>query len=302
MSFIHRIVYKSIEKGKCRYNPEYPPDYAAKRLEEEKQTSFYKLPKSIHVKKTIFKGVAIEFLVKKSNPKNKMIFYIHGGGFITGSAKSRRMFTGYLVDKCGINVAAIDYRLAPEHKFPAALEDCILAYKILVRKYGGKNIVLVGESAGGSLVLSTILLAMNEKLELPAGVVAISPKTQYQFSRSWKSYLENERTDCIITNIDDEITDMYFQSKDKKVLENPLASPYFGDYHGFPPTFLNTSTTELLRDDTLYLYKKMKKAGTQVELQTRKGMLHAYLALPILPEAKKDLKRVCRFIIEQINK
>lgn len=288
MSLIHKIVFKQMMKSKVLYSPDNKIDYDKKRREERMQTARLPLPKNIAVKESRIEGIPVELVTAKGNRRDQMIYYIHGGGFVLGDAAARRFFTAYLAGKLHYNVVAVNYRLAPEFPYPAGAMDCIAVYEALLKRYDSKNIMFVGESAGGNLVLSTLLRAKERNLPLPAAVFAIAPTVQYD--RVFPSYRENLNTDCMVGYLSEEVCDLYLQSREKALLENPFAAPYYGDYSGCPPIFLWASDSEVLRDDSIYFYKKMKKAGWDCELYLRDGMMHTYMITPSFPESKKDLK------------
>lgn len=275
-------------KSKVLYAPGGNVDYEKKRQEERMQMKWLPLPKNVAIKEGSIKGIPVEFVTAKGNPRNQMIYYIHGGGFVYGEAATRRFFTTYLAGKFHYNVVAVNYRLAPEFPYPAGALDCIAVYEALLKRYDSKNMMFVGESAGGNLVLSTLLRAKERNLPLPAAVFALSPTVQYD--KVFPSYKENLNTDCMVGYLSEEVCDLYLQSRDKALLQNPFAAPYYGDYSGCPPIFLWASDSEVLRDDSIYFYKKMKKAGWDCELYLRDGMMHQYVTTPSFPEAKKDLK------------
>ena len=128
------------------------------------------------------------------------------GGFVVGSVKTRRMFTGYLADRLGYNVAAPEYRLAPEHPFPAAPQDCFAAYRVLLNQYAPKRIVLLGESAGGNLVLSVLLQIKDAGLPMPAAALCIAPCVQ--FDQVLPSHTENRETEAMVDNLSGEVFDV----------------------------------------------------------------------------------------------
>lgn len=288
MSLIHTIVFKQMMKSKVLYSPDNKIDYDKKRQEERMQTKRIPLPKNVAIKERCIKGIPVEFVMAKGNPGNQIIYYIHGGGFVLGEPATRRFFTAYLAGKLHYNVVAVNYRLAPEFPYPAGAEDCIAVYEALLKRYDSKRIMFVGESAGGNLVLSTLLRVKEKHLPLPAAVFALSPTVQYD--KVFPSYTENLNTDCMVGYLSEEVRDLYLQSRDETLLKDPLVAPYYGDYSGCPPIFLWASKSEVLRDDSIYLYKKMKKAGWDCELYLRANMMHQYVTTPSFSEAKKDLK------------
>ena len=290
MSFMHSMVFHFCKKGKRRYSPDEPQDYPAKRAAEVRQNRFVRIPKQVQITETVLGGVPAELLTHPKNPTDRIVLYLHGGGFVVGSVKPRRMFTGYLADRLGYNVAAPEYRLAPEHPFPAAPQDCFAAYRVLLNQYAPKRIVLLGESAGGNLVLSVLLQIKDAGLPMPAAALCIAPCVQ--FDQVLPSHTENRETEAMVDNLSGEVFDAYLCSREERVTRDPLAAPYYGDFTGCPPICLWASGSEVLRDDSLILYEKLKQAGHPCNLYLRGGMVHTWLTIPYIPEARKDLSTV----------
>lgn len=288
MSLVHMIVFKQMMKSKVLYSSGRNVDHDKKRQEERMQTERVPLPKNVAIKESNMEEIPVELVTADGNDRNQIIYYIHGGGFVYGEPRTRRFFTTYLAGKLHYNVAAVNYRLAPEFPYPAGAMDCLTVYEALLKQYDSKNIMFVGESAGGNLVLSTLLRAKDRSLPLPAAIFALSPTVQYD--KVFPSYTENLDTDCMVGHLSEEVCDMYLQSRDKALLENPFVAPYYGDYSGCPPIFLWASKSEVLRDDSIYLYEKLKACGQDCELYLRDRMMHQYVTTPSFPEAKKDLK------------
>lgn len=288
MSLMHSILFRSLMKNRKYYDPNVPKDYPAERRKEIKSTAMVKIPKGVTLRGGTLGGVDVEWITGENNPTDRIVLYIHGGGFVTGSSAARGGFTSYVAHTLGLNVVSVDYRLAPEHPFPAGPHDCLAAYEALLAQYPSDRIVFLGESAGGNLVLSLLLQAKEKGLPLPAAVFSLSPTVQYD--RELPSYRNNEATDCILTNFIDEARDVYLCSRDDAVLKDPIAAPLYGDYTGCPPIILWVSDSEILLDDSLLLYEKLQEQGVTVKLYRRPGMMHTWLIIPQLSEAKKDLE------------
>lgn len=284
MSLIHKIAFSVIAKGKADYNSDKPKDYVEARIRAEKNVP--KIPRSVNRKYMKLNEAGIEFLSSAKNPKDKIVFYIHGGGFVEASALARRSFTLYVVQKLGLNVAAIDYRLAPENPYPAAVEDCLEAYQFVVKHVEPSGIVMAGESAGGNLVFATVLKAKAENIPLPSCMAAFSPTVQY--SKVFPSYTDNLTTDCIVTNLSDEVKATYLKGVELGKAE--YAEPLYGDLKGLPPTFLSVSNSEVLFDDSLMMYGKLIESGAYCRLKIYDKLMHAFQTVPIFPETKKALK------------
>lgn len=290
MSFMHRMIFYSCKKGKRRYSPGEPQDYPAKRAAEVKQNRLVSMPRSVRIKETSVDGVPVEWVTHAKNPTDRIVLYLHGGGFVVGSVKTRRMFTSYVANKIGYNVAAPEYRLAPEHPFPAAPQDCFTVYRALLKEYAPTRIVLLGESAGGNLVLSVLLQIKAAGLPMPAAALCIAPCVQ--FDRVLPSYTQNQESEAMVDNLSQEVFDTYLCSREEAVVRDPLAAPYYGDFSGCPPICLWASESEVLRDDSLILFEKLKQSGHPCQLYLRDRMVHTWLTIPYIPEARRDLKTV----------
>ena len=235
-------------------------------------------------------GLPAERISRQGNDKG-WILYIHGGGFTTGSARERRMLTQYVADRHGYNCIAVNYRLSPENRWPAQIEDCYGCYcELLEMGYKTEDMVFMGESAGGTLVLSLALLAKQKGLPLPAAVIALSPATSQV--DDLPSHTGNIPTDYMLRDaVAAGICDVLFEKPaDREVLKDPLLSPYYGDYEGLPPVFLSASDSETLYDDAVILYDKLKAEGHETLLVTEHGLCHAYQIMTYMPEARKTLK------------
>lgn len=210
------------------------------------------------------------------SPRNQTpsgrILYLHGGGYTCGGLEYAKGFGSVLASITGAEVLCPAYRLAPEHPFPAGLEDGLTAYKSLLEQEG--PVVLCGESAGGGLIYALCLLAKTEGLPLPAGLIGISPWTDLTASGS--SYETNRDRDPSITleQLD------FFASCYTTCRDNPLASPLFGDFTGFPPSLLFVGGDEILLDDSRLLHEKLLASGCSSTLRLHQscGMLTFYTA------------------------
>lgn len=239
-----------------------------------------------------------EWIHVGNEPLDKVILYIHGGGFISGSCHTHRAHVLKFVKESGIKALVFDYRLAPEHPYPGALEDCLDAYKwLLGQGYQSRNILLAGESAGGTLVLTTLLKIKEEKLKQPKAAVSISPVTDLRSLAD--SFSRNALKDIATLNAWHVWQAMYVGSESYL---NPFISPLFGDLKNLPPTFICIGSHEVHYDDALAIYEKMKEAGVEVELHDYQGMVHAFpIMAPIFPEATKALNDICSFIKNQLS-
>jgi epsilon-lactone hydrolase len=228
-------------------------------------------------------------LRKEGNPSSKIIYYIHGGGFTGACTKERMRFVSTMVNSLGYNVFSIDYRLAPEFPFPAALEDCLEGYRWLLQGHDAKDIVFVGESAGANLAITLAMLARDKALPLPQAIYANSAPTQFvETTESYRRF--SLKTDFVVTDtILENSEGVCFKKEDAK---NPYLSPLYGHLDALPPITLSVSECECLFDDSLMLYGALKSAGNQATLLAYPGLWHAFIMSPqkhrIVKEAYPD--------------
>ena len=215
--------------------------------------------------------------VNRAHMKKYIILYCHGGGYSTGSSLYARTLTGKLAASTSMDVLSFDYRLAPEHPYPAATEDAMQVWNyLMLLGYGARDIILAGDSAGGNLALSLTLKLKEEGRLLPRGLVLMSPWTD--LTSSGKSYISKAEIDPVLNAA--YLEEMIHNYAEGQELTNPLISPLFGDYVGFPPTYIQVGNNEILLDDSVMLYKKLLKANVSVKLEMFKGMWHVFQMSP----------------------
>lgn len=259
----------------------------------DKASAKIKLPANITSQKISIEKMSAEWIIPQNTIKNKVLLYIHGGGFISGSCFTHRMHVAKFANECHIKSLVFDYRLAPEYPFPAALDDCIMAYKWLLNQgIEANNIVVGGESAGATLTLSLLLALKEKQINLPNAAFSISPVTDLRCSA--KSFDYNARHDVAPKGSWTTWTKMYISGNDPK---NPLLSPRFGNFTGIPPLYICVGTHEIHFDDCVDIAMITKKSGVDVTLRTWNKMIHAFpLLTPLFPEAKKAFLEICEFI------
>ena len=274
---------------------------AAIRRESDKLTNsrLFKMPAGVEVSPVSLDGLAGAWILPAQAAKDKAILYFHGGGYVLGSIKMHQSIVAKFVLGSGIPALLFDYRLAPEHPFPAALEDALRAYRwLLAQGVSPARIVFAGDSAGGGLVLATFLAARDQGLPLPAGAVALSPWTDLKCTG--ESY--QTKTDvCVSPKGMCTVFSQYYVGDHDPGL--PEISPLYGDLHGLPPLFITVGEYEVLLDDSTRFAAKAKEAGVDVTLKVEPGMFHCYpLCAPFFPEAKQAMAEICEFIKRHIGK
>lgn len=221
---------------------------------------------------------------------DRCILYFHGGGFVVGSPRVYRGMTARLAELAGARLFSLDYRLAPEHPFPAALEDAIAAYAWLLEEgWDPGKVMLAGDSAGGGLALALLLSLRDQGQALPACAAVMSPYAD--MLGTGRSVRENSDR-CAMFNgaAVPRAATAYLQGQDGC---SPLASPVYGDYSGLPPLCIYVSDTEVLRDDGCRIAEKADRAGVAVQLRIWKNQPHAWPSFyPLLPEAEICLREV----------
>ncbi len=228
--------------------------------------------------------------------KNCIGFYIHGGAFVLGSSKD--FLCADLCNRLGFPVYSVEYQFSPVAKFPVALNECVEAYKKLVEKFPEYSIVAFGNSAGGNLVLTTMLSAQQQKLKMPKALALFTPWTDV--SGDGDSYIGNKSRDALVT-WKHQIAICQRAYIGKEDPRNPLISPIYADFGSdFPPSMISTGTRDLLLSDCTRLYWKLKKVGIPVELRVWEGMWHGFDNEPKVPEALECRQEMVEFLLSKL--
>jgi acetyl esterase/lipase len=239
-------------------------------------------------------GVDAEWIVPQSAPREKAILYSHGGGFRIGSIASHRDLIARIADASGCRALAINYRLAPEHRFPAALDDALAAYGwMLGQGLNPQDIAFAGDSAGGNLVLATMLSIRDCGLPLPAAGVLMSPWTD--LAATGASYVSRAKTDPIHQRpMILALAKIYLGEHGD--VSDPLASPLYADLKGLPPLLIQVGDRETVLDDSTIFAAKARAAGVDTELQVWDGVIHVFQMFPNIPEARQAIVSIATFL------
>lgn len=258
--------------------------------------------KNITVEKINMEGIQAEWLIpfSSSTRSEKVILYLHGGGYVTGSIEDHRMMCGLLANATGTKVLIPEYRLAPEHPFPAALDDALKVYQwLLDQGYSSTNMIIAGDSAGGGLSIATVLALREKSGSLPAAIVCLSPWAD--LALTGQSHTTKAKAEAILNK--DVLHEWALCYTDESNLTNPLVSPIHGDFHGFPPLLIQVGSEEILLDDSTLLVEKAKSAGVHVTLKIWDGMWHVWQALgDLIPENKKTFEEIGQFVQRQFGR
>ena len=231
------------------------------------------------------------WIMPQDQRRGGVVLYLHGGGYTCGSLEYAKGFSSVLAAECGVRVFCAAYRLAPEHRYPAAVEDALEAYQYLLKKgYAGHQILLCGESAGGGLIYALCLKLKELGLPLPCGLIGISPWTD--LTGSGKSYEENREVD---PSMSPELLQFYAKCYTDDPAD-PLCSPLFGDLTGFPPSLLFVGGDEVMLDDTRMLHQKLVKSGCRSKLIVAPERWHAYVLYCLSENMPQDFETINRFM------
>ncbi|MHA1793139.1 MAG: alpha/beta hydrolase [Promethearchaeota archaeon] len=256
--------------------------------------TFQRIGSNALIKRRKLTSIPGECLSPVDGEKDKVLIYFHGGGYISGSIHNSLAFASRLALKSRVSVLLAGYRLAPEHPFPAALNDALSAYvKVLSSGISGENIAIGGNSAGGGLALATMIKARDMGLPLPKFSLLISPWVD--LTNSGSSIKENVKVDPVLTPAAlDFAASLYAGSKPAS---HPQVSPLFADLKGLPPSFIQVGTAELLLDDSIRFFTKARSTGIDVTLDRWEGCPHCFVLLnENIPEVKEGFDNILKFI------
>jgi epsilon-lactone hydrolase len=251
----------------------------------------------VRVEPAVIDGVKAYIVTPESIPeanRNRLLFHLHGGGYVLFPGESGTREAILMAGYSGMKVISVDYRMPPDFPYQAALDDAIAVWKEVVKTSDPKNIAIFGTSTGGGMTLALVLRAEKEGLPLPA---ATAPGTPWSdLTKTGDTYFTNEMLDNVLVSDDGWLGDaakLYADGHDPK---DPMLSPVYGEFRGFPPTILTSGTRDLFLSNTVRVHRKMRAAGVDAELQVFEGQSHAqYQADPWAPETKEYFAELTRF-------
>ena len=255
---------------------------------------FPRHPRGVTVTRVDADGVPCDWVTARGANSGRVLLYLHGGGL---SIHMPRLYTNFAADlsaRLKARVLLVDYRLAPEHPFPAAPDDCLASYRWLLRQPGMEpgELMMAGDSAGGNLILVTMLMAKQAGLPMPAAGWAISPGVDCDWSHS--ALEELQALDPMFSTQALELMTPYFGEVDRRDFR---VSPVHGDLAGLPPLLIEAGGKEMFREHPAMFARRARAAGVEVKDRVWGGMPHVFQAFPFLPEAQRARRRACRFLL-----
>jgi monoterpene epsilon-lactone hydrolase len=252
----------------------------------------FKLPKELKIERRSANGVPVEWM-SFEKPQERIVMYLHGGAYVAGSLQSHRHLVSALAKTCKAEAMAVDYRLAPEHPFPAALDDALSAYLWLIKKHNPQQVIIAGDSAGGGLAVAMIAKLLEDHLALPRAVVLLAPWVDLTGESPTISSVGSQ--DVILSK------EMLASSAQMYAHTHPLNQPYISPIHavlsGFPTTLIHVGTKDLLLNDSRMLARVLKEQGTKVIFEEWIGAMHVWHFFTyFLPESKRAIKRIGEFV------
>ena len=272
---------------------------AQRRAQYERAEKVFPTPPDVEVEHVTAPTVPAEWLTPPGARAGTALLYLHGGGYVIGSPRSHRHLAAALGAAAQAPVLLPDYRLAPEHPFPAAVDDAVAAYRwLLGRPIAPARIVIAGDSAGGGLTVATLLALRDAGVPLPAAGVCISPWVD--LTGSGASYRTRAEADPIVKRASiDGMAAAYLAGKDATM---PLASPLFADLRGLPPLLVHVGDDEVLLDDAAQLAERARKARVDATLEVWDKMIHVWhWFFPILDEGQAAIDRIGAFVRARVR-
>jgi acetyl esterase/lipase len=287
-----RILYRILKRRTARVDRHAP--LARRRADLEDSARFLPMPRPIEVRRAVVGDFAAEWLLPPSPRERRAVLYLHGGAFTMGSCATHRALAARIAQAAGTAALVPEFRLAPEHPFPAAIEDCTAAWRWLIANGTPHDgIVIAGDSSGGGLAISLAIALRDASLPLPAAIVCLSPWVDLELTG--ESLTTRADVDPLCTVAESALhASCYLGTRDPRT---PLASPIHADLHGLPPILIHVGDREILLSDAVRLADRARAAGVSVELEVRDDLWHVWhLLAAYLPEGRQAIERIGTFI------
>jgi acetyl esterase/lipase len=261
----------------------------------ERLCAGFDIPSDARIEEVDEDGVHGLTITAKDASSDRLVMHLHSGGYVMGSSTAYRNFGCRLSEATRATVFLADYRLAPEHPYPAAVDDAIAAFRWCGRRHDASSTIISGDSAGGGLAIATLLTLRDAGAKLPAAGIAISPLLD--LAGEGDSMRTNAKTDPLIDRtMVVEMGKVYIGDIDPH--QHPLASPLWGKHHDLPPLFLTASASEVLKDDAVRLAESVRHAGGRATISLPDGMVHIWTLFPFLREAGVSMTSIGNFTRE----
>ena len=269
------------------------------RANMERMTAMAPLAEDVAYEAVEAGGVPAEWAVASNARDDRAVLYLHGGGYVLGSVRTHRHIAGNISRAASARVLSLDYRLAPEHPHPAAVDDAVAAYSdILHQSFAPHSLAIAGDSAGGGLTAAALLALRDAGEPLPAAAVLISP--WLDLTQSGESMASRAAEDPMVQKDGlQKMADAYVGGADPR---SPTISPLFADLTGLPPFLIHVGTAEILLDDAIRFTERARAAGVPVDLDVWNNMIHVWHAFAlILPEATQATEKIGEFLQRKWN-
>jgi epsilon-lactone hydrolase len=264
------------------------------------------LREQLHVKvePLLIGGVKAYLVTPRDLPaenRNRLLIHVHGGCYVSNPGESATSEAIYMAGIGRFKIISVDYRMPPDHPYPAALDDAMAVWRAAQKMASPRNMAIFGSSAGGALTLSMVLRAKQEHLPLPAAIAPGTPMSD--LTNAGDTFQTNAMLDNVLVAPGascDQRAALYANGHD---LKDPLLSPVYGDLHGFPPAILTSGTRDLLLSSTVRVHRKLRQAGVEAVLQVFEGQSHSqYARDPNAPETKEAFEEIARFFDRHLGK
>jgi epsilon-lactone hydrolase len=289
------MVVNMLRSGALGVSPESPIEQL--RAGMESMAGMFTVPADVTCERVDAGGVPAEWIVAPEARRARVILYLHGGGYVMGSIKTHRALAVDLSRAAAARVLLIDYRLAPEHPFPAAVDDATAAYRwLLAHGVQPARLAIAGDSAGGGLTVATLVALRDAGTAMPAAGVCLSPWVDLE--GIGESMTSKAAVDPMVQRDGlKRMASFYLGGHDPRT---PLAAPLYADLSGLPPLLIQVGTAETLRDDSTRLAERARKAGVAVELEEWEDMIHVFQAFAmLLPEGRQAIEKIGAFVRER---
>jgi acetyl esterase/lipase len=284
--------YAVVEQLRAR--PIAPEGVGVEEIRAGFESMAQPVPEGVQIETVDANGVPAEWVTPPGAAEDRVILYVHGGGYVIGSLNTHRLLVAEIARSAGARALSLDYRLAPEHPFPAAVDDAVAGYRwLLANGVQSEKIVIAADSAGGGLTLATLLALRDAGEPLPAAAVCISPWVDLE--GIGESMTSKADVDPMVQKEPlQQMAAWYLNGADPR---SALAAPLYADLRGLPPLLIQVGTSETLLDDSIRITERAREAGVDVMLEPWEEMIHVWqIFFPAVPEARSAVERIGEYI------